>query len=88
MAAPVEAKVKASTAAAAVAGLALWLLSRYVFHGGVPPFAQAEIYVVAPAVVTFAAGWFAKHTPRPGVPAAAPQVPASGPPLMPPPVAP
>jgi hypothetical protein len=64
---PVEAKVKASTAAAAAAGLAVWLLSRYVFHGHVDPVVQAEIYAAAPGILAFAAGYFARHTARPKV---------------------
>ncbi len=66
---PVETKVKASTAAAAVSGIALWLIGRYVFRGAaVPDVLQSWIYTLAPAVVTFGAGYLAKHTARPAAP--------------------
>ena len=68
MAAPVETKVQASTAVAAVSGLALWALGRYVFKGDVPDVVASWIYVIVPGVLTFAAGYLAKHTPRPVVP--------------------
>ena len=68
MAAQVEAKVQASTAAAAVSGLALWSLGRYVFRGSVPDVVASWIYVTVPGLLTFAAGYLAKHTPRPGPP--------------------
>jgi hypothetical protein len=70
MAAPVETKVQASTAAAAVSGLALWALGHYVLKGGVPDVVASWVYVIVPAVITFAAGYFARHTPRPAPPAA------------------
>lgn len=61
----VEKKVQASTAASAVAGLVLWILGRYVFKGSaVPDVLQSWIYTLAPAVVTFAAGYMARHTSR------------------------
>ena len=59
----VETKVKAGTAAAAAAGLVLWVLGRYVFKGAVP------------AALTFAAGYYAKHTSRPAPAPAAPPPP-------------
>jgi hypothetical protein len=63
MATPVEGKVKASTAAAAVSGIALWIIGRYAFKGGaVPDVVASWVYVLVPAVVTFAAGYLAKHT--------------------------
>jgi hypothetical protein len=61
----VETKVKASTAAAAVAGLALWALGRYVFRGAVPDVVASWVYVIVPAAITFGAGYLAKHTARP-----------------------
>jgi hypothetical protein len=70
MAAPVETKVTASTAAAAVSGLALWTLGHYVFKSGVPDVVASWVYVLVPAVVTFGAGYLAKHTPRPPTPLA------------------
>ena len=68
MAGPVEAKVQASTWAAAVSGLALWALGTYVFKGSVPDVVVSWTYVIVPAALTFAAGYLAKHTPRPGPP--------------------
>jgi hypothetical protein len=68
MAGPVEAKVQASTAVAAVSGLALWALGRYVFKTGVPDVVASWIYVLVPGLLTFAAGYLAKHTPRPAAP--------------------
>jgi hypothetical protein len=65
MAAQVETKVQASTAVAAVSGLALWALGRYVFQDGVPDVVASWIYVLVPGLLTFAAGYLAKHTPRP-----------------------
>lgn len=89
---PVELKVKTSTAAAAVSGLALYALGRYVFKGSVPDVVASWIYVLVPAAVTFTAGWAARHTPRPAPepPLAPTDVPAARPPgtLLHPPAAP
>jgi hypothetical protein len=92
MAAPVETKVTASTAAAAVSGLALWTLGHYVFKTGVPDVVASWTYVIIPALITFAAGYLARHSPRPAAvppaPPAVPAVPAAIPPektLIPPP---
>jgi hypothetical protein len=65
VAGPVEAKVTASTAAAAVSGLALWSLGHYVFKAGVPDVVASWTYVLVPGALTFAAGYAARHTPRP-----------------------
>lgn len=67
MAPPVERKVQASTTVAAVSGMCLWLLGRYVFKGDVPDVIASWVYVLVPGVLTFLAGYFAKHTPRPGL---------------------
>jgi len=69
MAAAIETKVQASTAVAAVSGLALWALGKYVFKGDVPDVVASWIYVIVPGVLTFAAGYLARHTPRPDIPA-------------------
>src|SRR6266568_4751886 len=61
---PVESKVKAGTAAAAVSGLALWALGHYVFKAGVPDVVASWTYAIVPALLTFGAGYLAKHTPR------------------------
>ena len=51
---------QASGAAAAAAGFLLWLLSRFVFHGGdVPAPVTVLIYVVVPAVFAAVSGWLA-----------------------------
>jgi hypothetical protein len=73
MAGQVETKVQASTAVAAVSGLALYALGRYVFKGDVPDVVASWIYFLVPGLLTFAAGYLAKHTPRP----------AAAPPAMP-----
>ena len=82
----VETKVQASTAAAAVSGLALWALGTYVFKGGVPDVVVSWVYVIIPAALAFGAGYLARHTARPGDPppstvfAPKYRMPASGPP--------
>ena len=68
MAAPIERKVTASTAAAAVSGIVLWILGRYAFKTGVPDVVASWVYVLVPAAITFTAGYLAKHTSRPAVP--------------------
>lgn len=64
----VEAKVKTSALAAAVTGLVLSALATYVFGGQVPGVVEQVVTqlvgTVVPAVVTFAAGWLTRHTPR------------------------
>ena len=67
---PVELKVKTSTAAAAVSGLALWMLGHYVFKTGVPDVVASWIYVLVPGALAFGAGYLARHTSRPGGPPA------------------
>lgn len=66
----VETKVKASTTAAAVSGLALWALGRYVFKSAVPDVVASWVYVIVPGLLALAAGYLAPHTPRPAAPAA------------------
>lgn len=61
---PVETKVSAATIAAAASAFVVWLLRTYVFHGVVPPEVEAFASVAVIGVCTFAAGWFARHTPR------------------------
>lgn len=60
-----EAKVTAATAASASIAFVLWLLSTYIFHADVPQAVQGIVAVVVPALVTFVAGWAARHTDRP-----------------------
>lgn len=76
MALAVERKVQASTATAAVSGVVLWALGTYVFKGAVPADVTAWVYIAVPAVLTFAAGYLAPHTPRPAPAPAPPPVPA------------
>lgn len=71
MAAAVETKVKAATAASALSGLALWALGRYVFKGAVPDVVASWVYVIVASGLTFGAGYLATHTARPGDPPAA-----------------
>jgi hypothetical protein len=61
---PVEKKVQAGSAAAFVSGLGLWALGTYVFKGTVPPVLASWTYAVVPGVLTFAAGYFTRHTTR------------------------
>ena len=65
-----ETKVKASTTAAAVSGLALWVLGKYVFKGSVPDVVASWIYVLVPGILAWAAGYSAPHTHRPDLPPA------------------
>jgi hypothetical protein len=65
VAAQIETKVQAATGAAAVSGLALWVLGHYVFKAGVPDVVASWVYVLVPGVITFGAGYLARHTPRP-----------------------
>lgn len=65
MSGPIEVKVSAATIASAVSGLGLWALQTYVFRADVPLPVVAAVTTVVPAVITFAAGYMAPHTPRP-----------------------
>jgi hypothetical protein len=64
----VEAKVIASTAAAAAAGIGAAVLNDvqadHTLLGGTPAWVQALLLVVAPPLATFLAGYQAPHTPR------------------------
>lgn len=67
--APIEAKVKTATAAAAVTTFALALVQQYVFKGGEVPafvaaFVTSAVSAVVGGVVTFVVGWATKHTSR------------------------
>lgn len=72
--APVERKVQAATAGAgvgaALAGAILWGLDEAFWNGAAVPEVPAPItalvFVAVPAVLAYASGWYAKHTPRPG----------------------
>ena len=71
----VERKVQASTVAAAATSLAMWALSRYVFKGAVPDVVASWMYAIVPGLLTFVAGYFARHTPRPDLPVVPPVLP-------------
>ena len=60
---PVETKVSAAAAGAALATVIVWVLQTYA---GVtlPPLVELAIHTLVIAVVTFIAGWVAPHTPR------------------------
>jgi hypothetical protein len=76
----IEKKVQASTAAAALSGLILWGLGTYAFRGNVPDVVTSWVYALVPAGITFAAGYLARHTPRPAAaPVAAPPLPPAPP---------
>lgn len=73
----VEMKVKTGTAAAAVTGYVLSVLSTYVFHGDTPD-ALAQILTqvlgtVIPAAITFGTAWLTRHTDRVDIEAEKPQ---------------
>ena len=61
---PVETKVTVASVAALVTSGVLYLVGTYVLHGDVPEPLSGIILVAVTFVVTFAAGWFARHTPR------------------------
>jgi hypothetical protein len=77
---PVERKVKAGTLAATLTAGVLSLLSLRVFHGAVPDWVSIAVETVVTGLLTLAAGWWAKHTPR-QLPPAPPVV--SGPGVLP-----
>lgn len=60
MAAPVSGKVKATTAASALAGL----IAAYLLKGMDPTVAEAVLTPLLTAAGTFAAGWLARHQSR------------------------
>ncbi|HET6635229.1 MAG TPA: holin [Streptomyces sp.] len=75
--APIEAKVKTATWAATLVGIAVTVLNALPGNsqlmGPLPAWLQAVITVVVPPLVTFLAGWAARHTPRTGTGAVADQ---------------
>lgn len=81
----VELKVIGATAAAGVVGVGATVLNQTVgdeqLLGGLPVWAQTLITMLVPPVATFAAGWSARHTPRPDLAAGSPgpAAPAAGP---------
>jgi hypothetical protein len=67
MSGPIEVKVSAATIATAASGLVVWALQTYAFHGDMPLPVSGFVQTVVPALVAFAAGYMARHTPRPDV---------------------
>lgn len=61
---PVETKVTAAGTAAALSGLAVWALQRFVFHGDVPAEVSDAVQILVPALCAFLGGFLARHTPR------------------------
>ena len=65
---PVEKKVTAATLAATAVGVAVAVLNAVVgdsdLLGSLPPAWQSVAVVLVPPLVTFAAAWQARHTPR------------------------
>ncbi|MGW2591945.1 holin [Streptomyces sp. NPDC001515] len=68
MAAPIETKVKASTAVTFVVGLAVAVLNAVeadsTLLGPLPSWLQAPLLALVPAGLAFLAGYQARHTPR------------------------
>ncbi|MFB6717624.1 MULTISPECIES: holin [unclassified Streptomyces] len=68
MAAPVEVKVKAASAASFVAGIAIAVLNAVVADssllGPLPSWLQAPLLALVPAALTWLAGYQARHTVR------------------------
>jgi hypothetical protein len=79
----IERKVTAATGGAGAAGLIDWALATYLFPHLHDPTGQALILAAVPGVLAFAAGWLAKHTPRP-TPAPAVDRPTGGVTVLPP----
>lgn len=75
--APVEQKVTASSRGAglggALAGIVLWALGEFVFHGEVPGEVSGFVIVAIPALGAFIDGYRAPHTARPARSVALPQ---------------
>jgi hypothetical protein len=61
---PVELKVKVGSVAAALSALLLGFGAEVLPGGTVPAWVSAPVLAVITGVVTFAASWLARHTPR------------------------
>ncbi|MFE2936654.1 holin [Streptomyces sp. NPDC059278] len=68
MAAPVEAKVKAASAATFLVGIAIAVLNAITADssllGPLPSWVQAPLLALVPAALAWLAGYQARHTPR------------------------
>lgn len=67
MSAPVETKVTVAGVAALASSEALSALTQYL-GAPLPTWGAQLVTAAVTGLVTFAAGWLAKHTPRPEVP--------------------
>jgi hypothetical protein len=80
MAAPIETKVKASTAVATAVGVLITVLNTAVGNsqlmGSLPAWLQSLLTLFGPPLVVFLGGFYAPHTPRV---TAAPEPPTAGP---------
>jgi hypothetical protein len=61
---PVEAKVSAATAGAALSAIVCWALDTYVLPTAMPPVIGGAVTVLVVGGTTFASGFMAKHTAR------------------------
>jgi len=69
---PTERKVKASTSGASVGAILgttlAWYVGQYLLPKDMDPVLKGQVVVAIPTIVTavlaFASGWLAKHTPR------------------------
>lgn len=79
MSAPIETKVKASTAVATLVGVLVTVLNSTVGNsqlmGSMPSWAQSLLTLFGPPLATFFAGFYAPHTP---LAAPTPEPPATG----------
>lgn len=71
---PVEKKVTWSAVLAYLGGLAVMAVLNAVatddgLISALPAWAESLVVPIVPAVISFVGGWFAKHTPRPDLPA-------------------
>lgn len=71
---PVEKKVTVGAVLAYLGGLAVMAVLNAVstdqgLISALPAWAESLVVPIVPAVISFVGGWFAKHTPRPDLPA-------------------
>ncbi len=71
---PVEKKVTWSSVLAYLGGLAVMAVLNAVatdegLISALPAWLESLVVPIVPAVIAFVGGWFAKHTPRPDLPA-------------------
>lgn len=66
------------SAATALTGLAIWVLSAYVFHGDTPPVVATAVYVVVPGIVGGVIGYFTRKEAKQPAPPASVKTPTTG----------